>query len=133
MCAILISKALRLACVNEGSHSLNYHSQSHTFIHIWIHMIHTNHLGISPPRPTQPPTLTRMGNEYWPKYDDALQLRSKGRMAHSILVWLPKDSRPSATNHGSWESNSRPLSRKPNVITTRLPSHRKVKGQTLSS
>ena len=27
-----------------------------------------------PPRPTQPPTLSRMENVYWPKCSDALQL-----------------------------------------------------------
>jgi len=32
MCAILISKVLRLARVDEGSHSFTY---PHTFIHIW--------------------------------------------------------------------------------------------------
>jgi len=40
------------------------------------------HLSISvckqPPRPTQPPTLCWMGNEYRPKCSDALWLRSKG-------------------------------------------------------
>jgi len=36
-----------------------------------------------PPGPTQPPTLSGMGNEYQPKCSDALQLGSKGRMAHS--------------------------------------------------
>jgi len=48
------------------------------------------HLGMKPPsqaaRPTQPPTLRRTGNEYRPKYGDALQLGSKGRMAHSVWV-----------------------------------------------
>jgi len=33
MCAILISKALRLACVNEGSQSFTCHP--HVYIHIW--------------------------------------------------------------------------------------------------
>jgi len=32
-----------------------------------------------PPRPTQRPTLSGMGNEYWPKCGDALRLGSKGR------------------------------------------------------
>ena len=43
------------------------------------------HPGIftKPPRPTQPPTLSRIENEYQPKGGDALQLVSKGRMAHS--------------------------------------------------
>jgi len=31
-----------------------------------------------PTRPTQPPTVCRMGNEYQPKCSDALQLASKG-------------------------------------------------------
>jgi len=30
-------------------------------------------------RPTQPPTLSGMGNEYQPKGSDAVQLGSKGR------------------------------------------------------
>jgi len=29
------------------------------------------------PRPTQPPALSGMGNEYWPKGDDAVWLGSK--------------------------------------------------------
>ena len=33
MCAILISKVLRLARVNKGSHSFGH--ATHTFIHIW--------------------------------------------------------------------------------------------------
>jgi len=39
-----------------------------------------------PLRPTQPPTLSRMGNEYQPKCDDAVRVGSKDRhgMAHSI-------------------------------------------------
>jgi len=36
-----------------------------------------------PARPTQPSILHGMGNEYRPKCSDALQPRSKGRMAHS--------------------------------------------------
>jgi len=40
-----------------------------------------------PPRPTQLPTLGGMGNKYWPKYGDAVRLRSKARMAHSICGW----------------------------------------------
>jgi len=31
-----------------------------------------------PPRPTQPPTLSRLWNEYQPKCDDAVWLGSKG-------------------------------------------------------
>jgi len=34
-----------------------------------------------PPRQTQPPTISRMENEYWPKCGDAQRLRSKGRKA----------------------------------------------------
>jgi len=37
-------------------------------------------LGIS----TQPPTLSGTGNKYRPKRGDALRLRSKDKMAHSI-------------------------------------------------
>jgi len=36
-----------------------------------------------PPRPTQPPTICIMGNDYQPKCGDALRLGSKDRMAHS--------------------------------------------------
>jgi len=37
-----------------------------------------------PPRPTQPPTLSRTGNEYQPTCGDALQLSSKDRMGHPL-------------------------------------------------
>ena len=40
-----------------------------------------------PPRPTQPSTLSRMGNEYQPKCGDALQLGSKGRYG-SFHLWI---------------------------------------------
>jgi len=42
-----------------------------------------------PHRPTQPPTLSRTGNEYRPKCGDAVRLRSKGR-SHSVWinVWV---------------------------------------------
>jgi len=40
-----------------------------------------------PPRPTQPPTHGEMGNEYRPKYSDALQLGSKGRYG-SFHLWI---------------------------------------------
>jgi len=54
-----------------------------------------------PPRPTQPPTLRGTGNEYWPKCYDALQLGSKGRMAHSTCGqtcrWQVKLCDPSLT------------------------------------
>ena len=36
-----------------------------------------------PPRPTQPPTLSGMGNEYQPKCGDALQLGVKAGKVHS--------------------------------------------------
>jgi len=39
------------------------------------------------PRPTQPPTLSGMGNEYQPKCDDALRLRIKGRYG-SFQLWI---------------------------------------------
>ena len=43
-----------------------------------------------PPRPTQPPTLSGMGSEYWLNCGDALRVSSKGRMAHFmwINVWV---------------------------------------------
>jgi len=40
-----------------------------------------------PPRPTQPPTLSGMGNEYQPKCDDALRLGSKGWYG-SFQLWI---------------------------------------------
>jgi len=46
--------------------------------------VHTTSVCKQPPRPTQPPTLCRTGNEYRPKCGDALRLGSKGRTAHSI-------------------------------------------------
>ena len=39
-----------------------------------------------PPMPTQPPTLSGTGNKY--QHSDALWLGSKGRMAHSIYLFL---------------------------------------------
>ena len=45
----------------------------------------THHNSIhTAPRTTQPPTLRGMGNEHQPKCGDAMQLKSKGRMAYSI-------------------------------------------------
>jgi len=38
-------------------------------------------------RPTQPPTLSGMGNEYQPKCGDALWLGSKGRHG-SFHLWI---------------------------------------------
>jgi len=38
-------------------------------------------------RPTQPPTLRGMGNEYQPKCGDAVRLRSKGRYG-SFHLWI---------------------------------------------
>jgi len=38
-----------------------------------------------PSRLTQPSTLSGMKNEYRPQCDEALRLRSKGRMAHSTV------------------------------------------------
>jgi len=49
-----------------------------------------NHFTKSP-RPTQPPILTGMENEYRPKYGDALRMGSKGRygLFHLwINVWV---------------------------------------------
>jgi len=40
-----------------------------------------------PPRPTQPPTLSGMGNEYQPKCGDAVWLGSKGRYG-SFHLWI---------------------------------------------
>ena len=40
-----------------------------------------------PPRPTQPPTLSRMGNEYQPNGCEALWLGSKGRYG-SFHLWI---------------------------------------------
>ena len=40
-------------------------------------------------RPTQPSTICGMRNKYQPKCGDALRLRSKGRMAHSICGYMP--------------------------------------------
>ena len=42
---------------------------------------------LMPPRPTQPPTLSRTENEYQPKYGDALWLGSKGRYG-SLHLWI---------------------------------------------
>jgi len=39
------------------------------------------------PRPTQPPTLSGMGNEYQPKCGDALRLGSKGKYG-SFHLWI---------------------------------------------
>jgi len=39
------------------------------------------------PRPTQPPTLSGTGNEYWPQCGDALWLGSKGRYG-SFHLWI---------------------------------------------
>jgi len=63
-----------------------------------------------PPRPTQPPTLSGTGNEYQPKWGNALWLGSKGKhgsfhlwiniwMAHNTVwslvntchTWAPRD------------------------------------------
>jgi len=41
---------------------------------------------ISSPRPTQPPTVSDMGNEYQPKRGAALHLEVKAGPAHSIAV-----------------------------------------------
>jgi len=40
-----------------------------------------------PPRPTQPPTLSGMGNKYQPKCGDALQLEVKGKYG-SFHLWI---------------------------------------------
>jgi len=40
-----------------------------------------------PPRPTQPPTLSRTGNEYQPKCGDAVRLMSKDRYG-SFHLWI---------------------------------------------
>jgi len=40
-----------------------------------------------PPRPTQPPTVIEMGNEYQPKCGVALRLGSKGRYG-SFHLWI---------------------------------------------
>jgi len=57
---------------------------------------------IKPPRPTQPPTLRRVGNEYQPKYGDALWLGSTGRYGHSTCGltcgWQVKLCDPSLTH-----------------------------------
>jgi len=42
---------------------------------------------LPPARPTQPPTLIGMGNEYRPKCVDALRLWSKGRHG-SFHLWM---------------------------------------------
>jgi len=43
-----------------------------------------------PPRPTQPPTLSGMGNEYRPKCGDALWMGSKGRYGRlsPLVIWM---------------------------------------------
>ena len=41
-----------------------------------------------PLRPTQPPTLSWMGNKYQPKCGDILQLGVKGRQVWFITLWL---------------------------------------------
>jgi len=43
------------------------------------------HYFTKPPRPTQPPTLIGTGNEYQPKCDDAVWLRSEGRCGYSVF------------------------------------------------
>jgi len=40
----------------------------------------------NPARPTHPPTLSETGNEYQPKWSDALRLVSKGRHG-SFHLW----------------------------------------------
>jgi len=53
------------------------------------------------PRQTQPPTLSRTGNEYRPKCDDGLRLGLKADMAYSICGctcgWQVKLRDPSLT------------------------------------
>jgi len=58
-----------------------------------------------PPRPTKPPALSGMGNEYWPKCSDALWLESKGHLwinmweagrtvwslVNTCHTWVPRD------------------------------------------
>ena len=45
------------------------------------------HYFTKPPKPTQPPTLSRTGNEYQPKCGDAVRLGSNGRYS-SYHLWL---------------------------------------------
>jgi len=47
----------------------------------------TSKIAVSPPRPTQPPALSRTGNEYQPKCRDPLWLRVKGRYV-SLHLWI---------------------------------------------
>ena len=62
-----------------------------------------NHLSISPSHagPTQPPTLSRTGNECRPKCGNVLRLGRKSRMAHFVCGytcgWQVKLCEPSLT------------------------------------
>jgi len=51
-------------------------------IHRYIFLVYNQ-----PPRPTQPPTLRRMGNKYQSKCGDALRMESKG-MYSSLHYWI---------------------------------------------
>jgi len=81
-----------------------------------------------PPRPTQPPTLSGMGNEYQPKLGDALWLGVKAGMAHFICEctfgWQVKLCDPSLTRATSkCLRNESIIKCNTNILFTYLPAH----------
>jgi len=66
------------------------HNTLHTNLPKFISVAYC-HVVYQHPRPTQPPTLSRMGNEYWTKCIDTLQQGVKASMTCSICrlhVWM---------------------------------------------
>jgi len=112
MSVILISKALRLARVNEGSHSFTCHP------HVYLHN------GMSHPATPQPKSITTLWRVLISNPTEGRRLSWPGWLGE-ILRWLPRQktvAHPSTSCSGR-ESNLLPSNCKPNTPTTGLPSH----------
>jgi len=109
MCAILISKAPRLARGNEGSRSFICHP--HVYPYIWNEPFCLYF-------PAAELSITVLWYSYFPP-----RRWLEAELACLAGTCPPEDGHPSCISRGGWESNSQPSSRKSNAITSKLPSH----------
>ena len=114
MCATLISKALRLARVNEGSHSATRHPPTH------LSTRKMNHPAFTP----QPQSITALWSILISRPAEGRMLSWPGWLGET-LRWFARSktvTHPSISC-GRRESNSRPSNRKSNTLTIIVPNH----------